>query len=376
VEDVAGGYSSLMALRYDGTVLSTYNGPFAPVQWPSGGTATGIAISAYANIENGCAILGGAVWCYPTPGTSSANSSFYLGGGISGATVVSAPVQVTTSVGVSPTVLSGAVQIAGATTTGTQAAFCAVTSDGSVWCWGRNSSGMLGHGDTSDSSYARQVMADASRPFAGAAEVTLGGNTGCARKSNGEVWCWGENGKGQCGTGSATPTTVSYPVKVTLASAATGLIRRAYDTFCAILGDTSVTCWGANGDAQAGAPASSGNVGPTKVLVAAGGAALQGVVSIAPDGTGLATCASTTGMGLVCWGNASASQGAARAPNPYPAVVYDPDTHAPVVGVGKALTGNASGNLVFLNPYGSLVNGSYGSGGAGLGAYGQQPSCN
>jgi Regulator of Chromosome Condensation (RCC1) repeat protein len=385
IKDVVRSYSTVIVQRFDGTFWEEYYpAAFAQVQWPSGGSASAMAVSG-TTYETGqpplqevaCGILeGGAVWCFPPSGSTS--DSVYLGAGLGPSVTTSSPVQVVTSVGVSPTPLANAIQISG-NVSGYGAignggpAICAVISDGSIWCWGDNTDGLLGHGDTvANVSYARQVMANATTPFTGAVEVRVGPASACARKTDGSVWCWGDNSYAELGFVSTTTTNSPFPVQVSLLGAATHLGESPWLTFCAIIQDTSVVCWGENNDLQAGAPSAASNaVGPTSVLVAAGGAALQGVLDVAPDDSAAAMCASTTTSGLVCWGNAVQIQGGSRSLSPYPAVVYDPGTGAPVQGVNTPLAwGSNMTDLTYVNPYGLLV-----IAGAGATPASIQPPC-
>jgi hypothetical protein len=172
------------------------------------------------------------------------------------------------------------------------------------------------------------------------------------------------------GSGSTTPAQSLYPVQVSLLGSATRLAASPADTHCAITQDTSVVCWGDNDYAQAGAPNVNTVVGPTSVLTASGGSPLLGVTDVAPDLEPLVMCANTTGSGLVCWGDAVHVAGGSRSVSPYPSVVYDPSTAAPVQGLGVPMASDFSGSLVYVNPYGLLTFG------AGLAPSAVQPPCN
>ncbi len=71
---------------------------------------------------------------------------------------------------------------------------CAVTGDGSVWCWGTNASGQLGNGTNSGTSNIPvQVLASTGgTPFTGASEAVLTNQSACALKAaDRSIWCWG-----------------------------------------------------------------------------------------------------------------------------------------------------------------------------------------
>jgi alpha-tubulin suppressor-like RCC1 family protein len=84
----------------------------------------------------------------------------------------------------------------------------AVKSDGTLWAWGDNSVGVLGLGDTTARSSAVQVgsLTDWSEA------ATIGTNTAAAIKTDGTLWTWGENNYGQLGHGGTTNR--SSPVQV------------------------------------------------------------------------------------------------------------------------------------------------------------------
>lgn len=90
---------------------------------------------------------------------------------------------------------------------------CAVKSDGTVYCWGENQSKQLGNNSTVDAAYTAPVTAN----IAGVSEIATGSvvsgaGTTCAKKTTGEIWCWGEGSLGQLGNGASIDSGV--PVQV------------------------------------------------------------------------------------------------------------------------------------------------------------------
>ena len=77
---------------------------------------------------------------------------------------------------------------------------CALTGEGAVWCWGDNASGQLGDNTTTNRSVPVKVQGLPGP----ATSFTAGKDFTCAVVENGEVWCWGENGRGQLNDGSKT----------------------------------------------------------------------------------------------------------------------------------------------------------------------------
>jgi alpha-tubulin suppressor-like RCC1 family protein len=109
--------------------------------------------------------------------------------------------------------LSGVTAISSGT--GTFGFACAVVS-GSVECWGYNADGELGDGtttgpDTCPGGYCSKVPVAVSG-LTGVTAISAGSNFACAFQSGGSVQCWGDNGYGQLGNGTATPS--STPVAV------------------------------------------------------------------------------------------------------------------------------------------------------------------
>src|SRR5262249_32790744 len=139
---------------------------------------------------------------------------------------------------------------------------CVVKSDGTVWCWGDNTYGQLGDTTTNNHSSPVQVP---TAILPNAVEVTAGENHTCARRSNGTLWCWGRNANGQLGDN--TVSNRSSPTQVTPANTSSGLqIRTGTAHTCAIKGDGSTWCWGNNNNGQLGDNSTSERHTPVKVV--------------------------------------------------------------------------------------------------------------
>lgn len=128
---------------------------------------------------------------------------------------------------------------------------CAVASDGVAKCWGRSNDGQLGGtsivsvpATTTNAAYLTLVDHGSDR----VRNVETGGAHSCYVNQAGALYCWGQNTYGQLGLGNTTPfstpqlvSTVSNVKSVALGEAST----------CALLADGTVRCWGRNGGAAA-----------------------------------------------------------------------------------------------------------------------------
>ncbi len=120
---------------------------------------------------------------------------------------------------------------------------CALRTTGAVSCWGDGVDGQLGQGTTGGSFIPIDAL------VTNAIAVATGGRHSCAlvgatpTAASGSVWCWGANGDGQLGRGSATPTRSAMPTAVSGLAASRNVDAGSSRT-CAVLTDGTVRCWG------------------------------------------------------------------------------------------------------------------------------------
>jgi alpha-tubulin suppressor-like RCC1 family protein len=111
---------------------------------------------------------------------------------------------------------------------------CVIAADKSVKCWGSNSSGALGNGQTTDSS--TPVAAGLSN----VTKIAAGNGATCAITTGGNLYCWGNNGNGQLGNGgtnqTSTPTLVSLPAVTN--------VSVNQNHACATVAGGMAYCWG------------------------------------------------------------------------------------------------------------------------------------
>ena len=141
---------------------------------------------------------------------------------------------------------------------------CVVLDTGAVKCWGLNSEGQLGLGDTESRGDSSGEMGDA-LPFVDlgvgrtAVAVSAGHLHTCAVLDDNSVKCWGANRWGQLGLGAhgnrgAMPGEMGDalpPVALGTGRTATSAVAGVHNT-CALLDDGSTKCWGTNGFGQLG----------------------------------------------------------------------------------------------------------------------------
>jgi alpha-tubulin suppressor-like RCC1 family protein len=124
---------------------------------------------------------------------------------------------------------------------------CAVTAAAGVVCWGDNGFGSIGDGTSGSGNH--RATPTAVRDLTQVVEVDGGGDFSCARRSNGEVWCWGRGTRGELGNGSMVDSPVPVRVSLPVAASALGLGQRHA---CARGVDGHLYCWGEAGNGAVG----------------------------------------------------------------------------------------------------------------------------
>ncbi len=234
-------------------------------------------------------------------------------------------------------------------------------ANGQLYCWGDNSKGQLGLGNT-NSIYNVPTKVTF---FAGKSvtKVAVGYKDTCAI-ADGTLYCWGDNTYGQVGVNSIATSYYTAPVAVDMTNV-TGTMgtttnKKVTDlsltqssttsnsttpgtpapgSACMIV-DGSAYCWGRNGDQQLGFGNTTATYRPTKLTTGE----MSGRVALKISVGDIGGCAitSTTNASLpkaypmVCWGRTAPGQPAA-APSVISPTLYNlasPDT--------LAVTGNTT----------------------------------
>jgi alpha-tubulin suppressor-like RCC1 family protein len=227
---------------------------------------------------------------------------------------------------------------------------CAITAFQTVKCWGRNDAGQLGTDAVLASRSPVLVEGVTSTPI----ELASGTFHGCAVLDTGDLECWGGNKEGQLGTGDtvnrfeATKVALDNPVSVVAGG--------VWHT-CAI-SDGLPWCWGANSNGQLGDGTTDQRLSPVPVT---GG--LSGVTDIA---TGQGHTCAVDGAGAAwCWGfDYSGVLGSGKyesiQPNPVPVYSLGEGVADIAVGDGHSCAVKVSG---FTACWGSSSWSALGTGG-------------
>jgi alpha-tubulin suppressor-like RCC1 family protein len=155
------------------------------------------------------------------------------------------------------------------------------TSGGNLYCWGRGLYGDLGLGPTVNQATPARVGTDTWQ------KVSMGYENGCAIRTDGTLWCWGNNiqiSDLQYGT---APMEVDTHTDWTDISA-------SIDTIAGVRGTAGAFMWGNNQFGQAGLPTLGTYMYPTQL-----GGSISGWTSVRAGNTH--TCGVANNHGY-CWG--------------------------------------------------------------------------
>jgi alpha-tubulin suppressor-like RCC1 family protein len=237
---VAAGHSHSLAMGSDGKLYAwgvntrgqlgdgSFMDQMTPVvvSLPAGVTATAVAAGSEHSLAMGS---DGKLYAW------GGNFCGELGDGSTTDQVI--PVVVSMPVGVSATAVAAGVNHS-----------LAKGSDGKLYAWGWNYYGQLGDGSFMDQMTPVVVSLPAG---VSATAVAAGGSHSLAMGSNGKLYAWGYNGKGQLGDGSTmnrtSPGLVSLPAGVSATAVAAG------DYHSLAMGsDGKLYAWGYNANGQLG----------------------------------------------------------------------------------------------------------------------------
>jgi alpha-tubulin suppressor-like RCC1 family protein len=178
---------------------------------------------------------------------------------------------------------------------------CGVLESGHVVCWGSNAGGRIGNGESASEPVAPTVV----EGLDGMVDVAVSLVHSCALSSDGTVHCWGNNEDGQLGDNSLVNS--PFPVQVAELTDATAISAGTYHT-CAITGEETgrrAYCWGGNFNNQAGVAVGEETKVPVRVT-ASSGTPLAGYTAISSGAVHTCAMKPSGGQGghtVVCWGS-------------------------------------------------------------------------
>jgi alpha-tubulin suppressor-like RCC1 family protein len=178
-----------------------------------------------------------------------------------------------------------------------------VLNTGAVYCWGDNSSGLMGNASAKPGN--NNVPVPVQGLPAAATSVAIGVFHACASLSTGQVACWGTNdepyvlGNGAIPVGARSlPTLVPNVVRAVSVTA-------SYDSSCALVSGLAIIgqpvphgpqCWGDNSAGEAGQPTQNTEIPPTDDK------SISWDITSITKGGNLFTCVISTRNGAMCFG--------------------------------------------------------------------------
>jgi alpha-tubulin suppressor-like RCC1 family protein len=123
----------------------------------------------------------------------------------------------------------------------------ALKHDGTVWAWGANWSGQLGDNSRTDKKLPVQVSG-----LTGVKAIASGANFGLALMADNSVKAWGSNGESQIGDGTTIDRLVPVAVGVGVPPTGVQMIAASWTHSVALKSDGNVYTWGSNWKGEGG----------------------------------------------------------------------------------------------------------------------------
>ncbi len=189
--------------------------------------------------------------------------------------------------------------------------FCFIQMNGQLKCWGDNTLGELGLGDTNhrgDAAGEMDTLPDINLGTGRTVKkVVLHASATCAILDNDKLKCWGYR---SVGIGVASNVSIGDSLTemgdnlpyVDLGVGRTPKMLVMGNSACALLDDESIKCWGANSDGQLGIGSTAYQSEPQLHLGFGAGFQVKKMVSSDFVAT---TCALSTAGAVKCWGSGS-----------------------------------------------------------------------
>ncbi|MEQ1734398.1 MAG: hypothetical protein ABL940_12050 [Bacteroidia bacterium] len=172
--------------------------------------------------------------------------------------------------------------------------------NGDVYSCGYNGNGELGIGNNTDTYNPTKVLNVSNVTKLVTTKMTTdnGGHTACALTTTGQLWCWGYNAYGQVGDGTTvgknTPTSI-FPnsvIDIDGGGADAG-------SFCAIMNDSTLRCWGYNGQGQLGIGNTTNASTPQTLFLLT---KVKNISAVGYYNNNVRRCALRSNGDMYCWG--------------------------------------------------------------------------
>lgn len=117
---------------------------------------------------------------------------------------------------------------------------CAIKLDKTLWCWGSDTNGRTGQNKSSGTTPVPTEVSGGGSWLS----VSANYNHVCAIKADSTLWCWGNNGNGKTGRNTTTGDTL-IPTQI-VAGGSWKQVAVGYSSTCGIKTDDTLWCWGEN----------------------------------------------------------------------------------------------------------------------------------
>jgi alpha-tubulin suppressor-like RCC1 family protein len=188
---------------------------------------------------------------------------------------------------------------------------CALIEGGRIRCWGHNGGGQTGYGQNEDIGDDELPSMVPDLPLPAAIDLAAGGAHTCAVFENGDVRCWGFNTSGQLGYGNTAQQVAIGDDETLEGLAVVNLIAPANEIDVGVLQTCvrvagQLRCWGGGSYGQLGL-GNVANIGDDELPLDVPVAMLGGEpVKLGVDGAH--GCAIMASGGLRCWGRGDSGQ--------------------------------------------------------------------
>jgi alpha-tubulin suppressor-like RCC1 family protein len=125
---------------------------------------------------------------------------------------------------------------------------CAIQSTGTMWCWGRNTSGELGIGQAMTQAMMQLRAPTQVGSFSDWTSIDLGQDNACGLRRDGSLWCWGDGSSGEL---ASPPATFYTPTQVGTDTDWQSVSTDIFST-CGVKKSGALYCWGRNIEGQLG----------------------------------------------------------------------------------------------------------------------------